>query len=331
MKHTAAPTADLDIDRDGVIEITSQEQGTALAAHLLDPTRTKPMIVVSIVAGAGSGAGGAIDAETIYDAVTPLALVARVRNGPATYALKAALPPGMDVFGSAGRVYAGGKAWESDSNSILRIIRRPQQTVTAAEDLIAAALASGYTPTPDEPCNCDETKALKAQIRELTRTNNRLQSLLSPAVPLPRRPGPQDTEPVLDSATRFRAEVTGQWQQRLAQPDSAREPLPAGYPLHPDFLATLDRLTQGEYRKAASVAMEILTGLVHTVPGRNARLMRTARPGNNAHRRTDTGQLIWRANIQTHSPAARRIHWTRTPEGQIRLLAVTQHDDPLAA
>jgi hypothetical protein len=325
--HSAAITT-LDLDHDGVIEISTQEQAQALARHLLDPKRDKPTVVISVP----RGASWRMDAESVYDTVTPLARVARIHNAPAAYALSAELPSRAAVYGNAGRVYPTGTGWASDpAPCTLRIARNPAQAATAVEDLASIALIDGYPATTSRRCGCDETKALNAQIRELQRANSELERLLHRRTTPPaegRRPRQPTTT---DPETRFRTEVTNQWQQRVAQLDHDRLPLPDRYPLTPTFLASLDRMTPSEYRKAASVAMEILTGLVHTLPGRQAHRVRTGSPGNNPHQRTSAGQLIWRANIQTHSPAARRIHWTSTPDGQVELLHVSHHDQPIAA
>lgn len=145
----------------------------------------------------------------------------------------------------------------------------------------------------DEHAQRPDTKALNAQLRELQQQVKSLQGRLArtnaPTSPTPRPPAPID-----DPAARFRAEVTAQWQQRVA----------AGYPLDPGFLADLKQLTPSQYRKAASVAMEILTGRVQDNPGRNVHRLRTGTAGNNPNQRTSTGHYIMRANRQTNAPAA---------------------------
>ena len=91
------PHTNLDLEIDGVLEISTAAQATALAAHLTDPTRDRPMVVVSTP----PSAGWVIDADAIYDAVTPLARVARLRSTRAAYALSDGLPGGTAVYGSA--------------------------------------------------------------------------------------------------------------------------------------------------------------------------------------------------------------------------------------
>jgi hypothetical protein len=327
---THAPTG-LDLDQDAVLDIATPKQARALAGHLLDPDRDRPMVLISTQ----PGIGWAIDADAVHDAVTPLARVARLRGSRAAYALTEALPHRTGVYGSAGRVYPTGTAWAADpSASPLRAPRHAGQAAAAAQDLTEAALAAGYTHTRPRTCNCDQTRALRAQVRDLQRQLANVQHPPTRTTPpaAPHVPGPRRSDPPIgDLEARFRRQVANAWQQRIAAADHTGTPLPEDYLLNPGFLAGLERLTPGEYRKAASVAMEILTGLVRDLPGRHVHRMRTGAGGNNPDRRTPTGQFILRANLQTNTPAARRIHWTHTQDGRIQLLAVTSHDQPLVA
>jgi hypothetical protein len=318
----------LDLDYDGVIEITTVEQAAALSVHLLDPDRDRPMVVVST----HLGTRWAIDAEAVYDSVTPLARVARIRGNKVAYALAEGLPAGTAVYGSAGRVYPTGTAWTADPyTSLLKVARDEHRAGLVGQGLVEAALAAGYTPTARSGCACDQTKLLNAQVRELQQHIARLEDRLARAAAPTARMPQQHVPAIADPDARFRAEVTAQWQQRVGATDPTSIRLPAEYPLDQGFLDSLARLTPSQYRKVASVAMEILTDLVRDIPGRNVHRLRTGTPGNSPDRRTSSGHFILRANVQTNRPAARRIHWTLTPDGQIALLAVTGHDQQLAA
>ena len=102
------------------------------------------------------------------------------------------------------------------------------------------------------------------------------------------------------------------------------------YEVDPQLLADLTRLAiRDEYPKVVAVTVEILTGLAPQIASRRVHRLRAGRGGNNPGLRSAAGTAILRADIQTNSPAAQRIHWTTTPDGTIRMLSVTLHDEYL--
>ena len=106
----------------GVRTIVTTDQARALARHLLDPARALPVAVVSI----DPHSTWSIDASVVSDAVTPLAEVVQITNGPLTRAFALAMPDQCQVYLSAARVYPAGTGWATNPRTTqLRIARTP--------------------------------------------------------------------------------------------------------------------------------------------------------------------------------------------------------------
>ena len=82
--------------------VDSPAGGAVLAGHLLDPARSKPVVVVTIAAGQGCPY---INVEEIINAVSELAEVYVLPTGSITFAMSDRMPMKTQVYGGAGRVY----------------------------------------------------------------------------------------------------------------------------------------------------------------------------------------------------------------------------------
>ena len=85
--------------------------GYALARHLLSPTRTHPVLVITTPT---EGAAPLLDAVDLQQRVSEIADVVVLLNGPASWALAEGVPPRTEVYGGAGRVYPVDRGWWSD-------------------------------------------------------------------------------------------------------------------------------------------------------------------------------------------------------------------------
>lgn len=122
--------------------IESPARAEALAEHLLDPARTKPVVVVTTAAGRSRPY---IDVDEIIGAVSELADVYVLPTGGVTFALGDRLPEKTQVYGGAGRVYPVGAAWRSDPYvAPLRFAFDPAQGPGATDKLIADALGAAH-------------------------------------------------------------------------------------------------------------------------------------------------------------------------------------------
>ncbi|WP_027644532.1 hypothetical protein [Salinispora oceanensis] len=128
----------------------------------------------------------------------------------------------------------------------------------------------------------------------------------------------------LDPEEQFRYEVTCEWAQRIPAAEKADRRL-APYVLAPGFLESLEQLEGISRTKVVTVVVEVLTGQVQHLAGRDLHQIRTGRAGSRYARRAD-GATSWRVALQRESAGARRLHYWRTQSGY-ELSRVVHHDD----
>lgn len=98
----------------GLHRVESREAVDALAHHLLDPSRDRPVAVVTIPSHRSEPW---IDAQEILDAAGTAGEVHIIATGPRTFQLTGHLNRLAGVFGGAGRVYDVGQNWLDDPYS----------------------------------------------------------------------------------------------------------------------------------------------------------------------------------------------------------------------
>jgi len=157
--------------------IDSPDRAESLAGHLLDPARSKPVVVVTAAAGQRLPY---INVESILGAVSELADVYVLPTGHITFALSARLPERTQVYGGAGRVYPVDRAWQSDPYAApLRFAFGEAEGPVATDKLIADALGAAHAAGLDAkgvgaaPVHVDgEVKALFNPSRAWVRTDD---------------------------------------------------------------------------------------------------------------------------------------------------------------
>lgn len=95
----------------GPVTITDPDSARDLAAHLLSPARTHPVLVVTTPSEDADPLLPAADLAARVQAVCDTVILP---NGPASWAFAAALPPRTEVYGGAGRVYPIDHGWVTD-------------------------------------------------------------------------------------------------------------------------------------------------------------------------------------------------------------------------
>lgn len=124
----------------------------------------------------------------------------------------------------------------------------------------------------------------------------------------------------------FRYEVHLEWARRIPAAEKAQ--LPEGqYRLGPDFLTTLDALDERDRTKAVEVVVDIITGRVHDLAGRQTHQLRAGSGGDDAYVTRDDGATCWRVSLQHKTPQARRLHFWMLADGTYELSSVRRHDD----
>jgi hypothetical protein len=123
--------------------IDSADQAEALAEHLLDPARPRPVVVVTTAAGQSRPY---INVSEILGAVSELAEVYLLHTGNTTFAMSDLLPAKTQVYGGAGRVYPVDSAWQSHPYAApLRFAFGEDQGKVATDRLIADALGAAHS------------------------------------------------------------------------------------------------------------------------------------------------------------------------------------------
>jgi hypothetical protein len=120
--------------------IDSPDRAVALADHLLDPARSRPVVVVTAAAGQSRPY---VDVDEIIGAVSGLADVYVLPTGSITLAMSDRLPERTQVYGGAGRVYPVDPTWQRNPYAApLRFAWGAAQGPVATEALITDALGA---------------------------------------------------------------------------------------------------------------------------------------------------------------------------------------------
>lgn len=131
-----------------------------------------------------------------------------------------------------------------------------------------------------------------------------------------------------DPAEQFRHEVYMEWARRIPAASKADLPLP-GYGIGPDFLESIDTVQGVDRSKVVAVAVEVLTGLAESIPGREMHRLRNGHAGTgNFAEDKDLGK-VWRVSLQIKTASARRMHFWRGEGGYITFSDIGVHDDAL--
>jgi len=135
-----------------------------------------------------------------------------------------------------------------------------------------------------------------------------------------------DSRRFADPDDQLRFEVNLAWARRTTAEEKPDLPL-AEWTLSDDFLDTLTAVEGIDRAKVVDVVVDVLTGRAWQIDARQVHQLRTSEAGNAPTVVRDDGATCWRANLQTKTASARRLHWWQLPSGAIELSAVRLHDD----
>jgi hypothetical protein len=124
----------------GIPVAATEDGGEALAAEVLDPARTEPIVCLSTRAGEDRPA---FDHHQVRKAVGRDALLRAVRTGPASRYLSALLPPQLGVFGGGARIWWPGVDAESDPSDHPLVLDRMGRYGPKALEALAERFAEG--------------------------------------------------------------------------------------------------------------------------------------------------------------------------------------------
>lgn len=128
-----------------------------------------------------------------------------------------------------------------------------------------------------------------------------------------------------DPSEQFRHEVYLEWARRIPAGSKAETPL-ADYGFKDGFLTAVEDIQGIDRSKIIAVAMEVLTGIADTLPGRDMHRLRGGLPGTSCIEDPQLG-TAWRVALQVKTASARRMHFWRGTDGKIVFATVGVHDD----
>ncbi|HEX9225855.1 MAG TPA: hypothetical protein VF885_04245 [Arthrobacter sp.] len=129
-----------------------------------------------------------------------------------------------------------------------------------------------------------------------------------------------------DAGDQFRHEVYLEWATRIPAGSKAETPL-AAYGFVNGFLKDVAEIQGVDRSKIVAVAVEVLTGLADSMPGRDMHRLRAGLPGASNFVEHPEYGTAWRVALQIKTASARRMHFWRGTDGMIRFAAVGVHDD----
>ena len=127
-----------------------------------------------------------------------------------------------------------------------------------------------------------------------------------------------------DPERQLRHEIWLQYLARIPEAQRAEMPL-AEYRFGPGFAQSLDRLEGISRDKVVDVLVEVLTGIVTSLSGRQLHAWRTSVTGPQQTRAD--GAAAWRCSLQVNTPSARRLKYWQLPSGGIEFDSVGVHDE----
>ena len=116
------------------------------------------------------------------------------------------------------------------------------------------------------------------------------------------------------------------WVERVPATEKADHPLPE-YAVGRAFTASLDTLTAGQLARALRCVVDILTGMGETMHARRIHPLRMAMAGNSGVHTDERGAVCMRANIESETASARRLHYWKLPDNSIELIRIVTHED----
>lgn len=328
-----------------VWQISEVSAVPSLVDDVFDPTRYRPLIVIS---EANDTRRTRVNVESLTTRVGEDVNIAVLSAGAPSWAFSEATPDHFHAYGGGVRIYWPYATRDDDDRHPLFITPTEADSVRTVAKIIGALQDRGYLPEPeakvftapwaaaDEPEGHNEK--VDRLLSDLAAAQEKIAALSSENVDLKRAVhGLTDqaetlqqrlhhTRLFVDPDRQLRHEIEYAWLLTYPEPERDEHPL-TSYTFGPDFLESVETLEGVERDKVVSACLDVLTRRAWDVHGRKARQFReTAAGGSPARTRAD-GSTAWRCNIQSGTAAARRLMWWEVPDASIELAVVATHDD----
>lgn len=307
-----------------------------LLAHLDDPNRRLPVVIISI----GSRAS--------RHGVPPSRLARELAGRATVWALPTpqmsrhlGARPELETYGGAVRV-VGRSGWSTvirtdrtDRGAETAIRRIAQAVVDAtAADPTRPKLALVPSPSPEpEPAQAvdrDETSRLEREIQRLRRALTSAQQEvrdLRAERQQETQPTRAATDPVVfaDEEQQLRFEVEQSWLRQVAECDREQYPL-RRYAIGARFLEGV-ATTQAPRQRVVAIMVDVLTRRAYYMPARRVHPHSEHRGGAQLTRPDNA--CAYRAAVKDHTPGAPRLLWWENVDGTAEFAWVGHHGDPM--
>ncbi|WIE81001.1 hypothetical protein [Curtobacterium sp. MCSS17_016] len=200
--------------------------------------------------------------------------------------------------------------------------RALREQVTNLEDLIEEARNDARAARVETARAEAKLAAALAAAKENGRRIARSAKKGGNAVSTAERPIPIDMFPTADAAARHAILLA--WVDRIPAAEKTERPLP-DYRLSDGFTDSFEPLTDTQTTKALRCVVDILTGR-DDLAARRVHPLRTSEAGNAPAWVRDDGAVCFRANIESNTASARRLHYWKLPDGTLELIRIVVHD-----
>lgn len=248
-----------------------------------------------------------------------------------------------DAIEPAPSILAGGPPWLAAEDSAVGNLATAPRIRYSDDDLDSLIPASADAPSRDVICNLfaslltqqHELDVLEPRLKQSEAANSQLRAsnrqMRGKYKAMQRRLHGNNPVELLagafqDEREQLDFEIRVAWALRIPAGDKADLPLRA-WDYAPQFFASLHSLQGIDHGKIVDVIVEILTGLVERIDGRDLHPLRVGSGGDDPVRRAEHGETYWRAALQIGTPGARRIHFYTRRDGVVILSSVRTHDD----
>ncbi len=334
--------------------LIAEEVEAFVRDDVLDPHRPDPVIALTTLSGDREPP---ISAEWLANTVGPNGRVVVIPTGDPTWRLKAALPPLLDVYGGAVRIWWPGLARDSSPyEHPLLFIHFPEDVAQVAHRVVSLLGLEATEPLPaaaprlsaetietarariDELAresrhlarHCDELeKTVERQKEELSDARQTTQALRKKL----RTTGVRDAEAQdhpLSSPVRFLAEILDAYGRLYPLADSKQFPLKL-LRVGPRFVESVGKLKSIGVSRISEVCAHVASGRASSIAGLQVHWLRDGDKGAAPQRvRARDGAQAWRCALKNGAPAAGRLHWWVLPGidgGAIEFANVVSHDD----
>jgi hypothetical protein len=322
--------------------------------ELFDPGRSETIVALTTRAGEPEPL---IPPRWLAQELAGRARVVVIPTGEATWRLKGQLPPLLDVYGGAVRVWWPGLARDSDPYlHPLLMLLAPEDAVRTAARLFAIlgmappssppAPSAAASPAAVPPVTAREQE-LERECRDLARDREDLlqrveklrdelkqvrievqtlrKRLRSAGASAASAPADDPTS----SPARFLAAVCEAYAAIYPPADARQFPLKM-LRVGPKFLESVQALEAVGAERVVEVCAHVAAGRAHEIPGLHAHPLRSGSRGAPNRVRARDGAQAWRCALKVNAPSAGRLHWwvlQGVEGGALEFASVGLHDE----